>query len=338
MRAVPALRRHQAGGVAIHEFVLTLMGAGQKRWPANYPRFSVQLQLGRRESLNATGDASSDCSLGRRDRGRYRRQLGGCRRCNQGDRLSPRSCHSGAGASRMGPLHCPRPGGRSLPGASRPRPRRSRRSHSTGPPTRTSTSALRGHAASTTTTTTLPSAHQAPVGVTTTTVTAPTISTVTPPAPGRTTTTTTQPATSVTPGTAATTFSNAGGTITVACQGSAVVLKSAIPADGFQVTVQSSGPQEALVRFTGSTAAPSPGRQVPERNRHRRAAERRRQLDCRAERCRGCALRTGAGSGRISVPSADARLRCGPAAMEGAHSGDPDRVRRLAASPGLVRS
>ncbi len=39
------------------------------------------------------------------------------------------------------------------------------------------------------------------------------------------------------------------------CQGSAVTLKSAVPADGFQVTVQSSGPQEALVRFTGSSAA-----------------------------------------------------------------------------------
>ncbi len=32
------------------------------------------------------------------------------------------------------------------------------------------------------------------------------------------------------------------------------MLKSAVPADGFQVTVQSSGPQEALVRFTGSSA------------------------------------------------------------------------------------
>jgi hypothetical protein len=38
----------------------------------------------------------------------------------------------------------------------------------------------------------------------------------------------------------------------VTCQESAVVLKSAVPADGFQVTVQSSGPQDALVRFTGS--------------------------------------------------------------------------------------
>jgi hypothetical protein len=40
----------------------------------------------------------------------------------------------------------------------------------------------------------------------------------------------------------------------VTCQGSAVVLKSAVPADGFQVTVQSGGPQEALVRFDGSGA------------------------------------------------------------------------------------
>ncbi len=90
--------------------------------------------------------------------------------------------------------------------------------------------------------------------MTTTTMAAPVTSTATPPT-GRSTTTTTQPATSVTPGLAPTTFSNAGGSITVTCQGSAVVLKSAVPADGFQVTVQSGGPQEALVRFTGSGGA-----------------------------------------------------------------------------------
>ena len=121
------------------------------------------------------------------------------------------------------------------------------------PTTRTSTSDIRGHAASATTTTTLPAAGPSPAVVSTTTTTAPATSTVAPP-PGQTTTTTTRPGASVTPGSGATAFSNVGGLITVTCQGSAIALQSAVPADGFQVTVQSSGPLVALVRFTSSNA------------------------------------------------------------------------------------
>lgn len=104
---------------------------------------------------------------------------------------------------------------------------------------------------SSTTTTTEPetttSTAPAPVATTTTAATrreepATTTTTVTPPRP--TTTSTTVPRRTAT-------YNTKGGSITVACDGDAVGLVSAAPADGYQVVVDKAGPDRVDVSFRG---------------------------------------------------------------------------------------
>jgi hypothetical protein len=54
------------------------------------------------------------------------------------------------------------------------------------------------------------------------------------------------------PASAGATFADAGGTVTVACQGSSISLTSATPFDGYSLTVQNSGPLQVVVTFTGN--------------------------------------------------------------------------------------
>ena len=46
------------------------------------------------------------------------------------------------------------------------------------------------------------------------------------------------------------TFTTGGGTLTVECQGSTISLLSATPANGYTLTVHSSGPTSVTVDFT----------------------------------------------------------------------------------------
>lgn len=56
------------------------------------------------------------------------------------------------------------------------------------------------------------------------------------------------------PGPVTATFDPAGGTVTVTCTGNAVTLDSAVPADGFTVTVQDAGPSQVAVTFASDQA------------------------------------------------------------------------------------
>ena len=96
-RRVRIARTSTEGKMPPLEVDMVPMGTTRHRGSENYRRLSAELPLGRRESLNATGEAASDCRLGRCDRGGHPRQLGGCRGSHQGHRLSPRSRHSRTG-------------------------------------------------------------------------------------------------------------------------------------------------------------------------------------------------------------------------------------------------
>jgi hypothetical protein len=54
------------------------------------------------------------------------------------------------------------------------------------------------------------------------------------------------------PAAGAVTYSTVGGQATVACQGDAISLESASPAVGYQLSVQSSGPDRVALTFTGN--------------------------------------------------------------------------------------
>lgn len=56
--------------------------------------------------------------------------------------------------------------------------------------------------------------------------------------------------TSTAPPSTSRTFSTAGGSVTVSCQGSAISLVAATPQDGYAVTVSNAGPEEVEVHFT----------------------------------------------------------------------------------------
>jgi hypothetical protein len=55
----------------------------------------------------------------------------------------------------------------------------------------------------------------------------------------------------VLPGSAPTTFTSPGGQATVVCHAETISLLSALPANGFQVSVQSGGPEQVAVSFSG---------------------------------------------------------------------------------------
>jgi hypothetical protein len=61
------------------------------------------------------------------------------------------------------------------------------------------------------------------------------------------------PAVSSGSGSSTATFSNAGGAVTVSCQGTAISLTTATPFNGYSFTVQNSGPQSVVVYFNNGT-------------------------------------------------------------------------------------